>query len=66
MRVLGMPRKSVNEEAFSCHQPNDMCPQALHLAGDRATVHGVAEPAFHDLAIREVRVDRRREPNNAA
>jgi hypothetical protein len=28
MRVLGITRKSVNEEGFSCDPPNDMCPQA--------------------------------------
>lgn len=28
MRVLGITRKSVNEEGFSCDPPNDTCPQA--------------------------------------
>jgi len=30
MRVLGITRKSINEEGFSCDPPNDMCPQAYN------------------------------------
>lgn len=64
MRVLGITRKSVNEEGFSCDLSNDMCPQA-HIYPDHATAHGVAQPAF-DLAIREFHVERRLEPRHPA